>query len=287
MAMYEAKEAGRNALRFFDPAMQAAVERRSSLEGQLRRAVGRGEFLLHYQIQVDRGGRPTGMEALLRWQHPERGLVLPGEFIALAEEAGHIVAIGNWVLATACAQLAAWQDNAVFGRLLMAVNVSARQFRQPNFVASVHAAIERSGADPRKLKLELTESLLLHEVEDTIAKMEALRGVGVSFSLDDFGTGYSSLSYLKRLPFDQVKIDRSFVLDILSNPNDAAIARAVIALGKSMGLTVIAEGVETEAQWVMLRGEGCDQAQGFLYSRPLPLAELEPFVAGLDANLPV
>ena len=281
MAMYEAKEAGRNALRFFDPAMQAAVENRSSLEGQLRRAVRRGEFLLHYQIQVDRRGCPTGVEALVRWQHPQRGLVMPGEFIGLAEEAGLIVPLGNWVLAAGCAQLAAWRDDPVLGGLALAVNVSARQFRQADFVESVRGALAASGADPGRLKLELTESLLLQEVEATVARMEELRRLGVSFSLDDFGTGYSSLAYLKRLPISQLKIDQSFVRDILTDPNDAAIARAVIALGKSLGLVVIAEGVETGEQWDLLQQEGCDQAQGYYYGRPLPAGEL----ASLAHNL--
>jgi len=275
MAMYQAKAAGRNTLRFFDPQMQAAVTARAAMESELRRGVQEGQFVLYYQPQVDRDGRLTGAEALLRWRHPLRGIVAPAEFIPLAEETGLILPLGYWVIETACAQLAAWATRAGTAALTLAVNVSARQFRHPDFVAQVTALIAGSGADAHRLKLELTESLLLDDVDETIAKMTALKARGVGFALDDFGTGYSSLSYLKRLPLDQLKIDQSFVRDVLTDANDAAIARTIVALATNLGLAVIAEGVETEAQRVFLAGHGCHAYQGYLFDRPLPLAEFE------------
>ncbi len=277
LAMYRAKDAGRNAVCFFDPEMQAAVSSRAGLEADLRVAVLQNQFVLFYQPQVDILGQLIGVEVLLRWTHAARGSVSPGAFIPLAEETGLILPLGQWVLETACAQLAEWSKCPKMSRLLVAVNVSARQLRHPDFVDQVMAALERYGANPSRLKLELTESLLVANVEDTIAKMNALKAKGVGFSLDDFGTGYSSLSYLKRLPLDQLKIDQSFVRDILIDPNDAAIAKTIVALGESLGLTVIAEGVETEEQRVMLASQGCLAYQGYLFSRPLPIDAFELF----------
>jgi len=281
LAMYQAKAAGRNTLRFFDPEMQAAVTTRAALEADLRDAILRGHFLLYYQAQVTGKGRLTGVEALIRWQHPLRGIVSPAEFIPVAEDTGMILQIGNWVLETACAQLAIWANRPEMAHLTIAVNVSAHQFRQSDFVAQVLAALDRNSANPHRLKLELTESLLVSNVEDIIAKMTILKARGVGFSLDDFGTGYSSLSYLKRLPLDQLKIDQGFVRDILIDTDDAAIAKMVIALGASMGLAVIAEGVETEAQRDFLALQGCDAYQGYLFSRPLALEAFEAFVTQL------
>ena len=212
--MYQAKTAGRNAIRFFDPHMQTALEARAAMEEDLRQALEKQQFHLYYQIQVDSMGRPLGAEVLLRWQHPERGLVSPMQFIPLAEETGLIVPIGLWVLQTACAQLKEWQNDALTRDLTLAVNVSAKQFRQADFVAQVQRVLLESGAKPSQLKLELTESIVLENVEDTITKMREIKKIGVSFSMDDFGTGYSSLQYLKRLPLDQIKIDQSFVRDI-------------------------------------------------------------------------
>ncbi len=278
LAMYQAKEAGRNALRFFDLRMQAVITARAVLETDLRQALHQKEFVLYYQPQVDDKRGVTGAEALLRWQQSWRGLVPPGEFISLAEETGLILPIGHWVLETACAQLVAWSAQPELAHLALSVNISARQFRHPDFVKQVLAVIEQTGVNPCRLKLEITESLLLDDLEDIVTKMTSLKTEGVSFSLDDFGTGYSSLSYLKRLPLDQLKIDQSFVRDILTDPNDAAIARTIVALAKSLGLSVIAEGVETEVQLDLLASEGCFAYQGYLFSRPLPLEEFEAFV---------
>jgi predicted signal transduction protein with EAL and GGDEF domain len=283
LAMYQAKTAGRNALRFFDPGMQANVIARVTLEEDLRAGIEAGQFLLYYQAKVDRESRPTGAEVLLRWNHPRRGLVSPAEFIALAEETGLILSLGQWVLETACRQLFAWSVHPKLAHLSLAVNVSARQFRHPDFVEQVLTACDRTGADPHKLKLELTESLLLDNMEETIVKMTALKARSVGFSLDDFGTGYSSLSYLKRLPLEQLKIDQSFVRDVLTDPNDAAIAKTIVALAQSLGLSVIAEGVETEAQREFLASHGCFAYQGYLFGRPLPLEEFERFMLGAGA----
>ncbi len=276
-AMYQAKAAGRNALRFFDPEMQTVVSRRAELEADLRRAVQARQFELYYQPQVDAAGRVVGVEALLRWQHPQRGWVMPGEFISLAEDTGLILPLGQWVLETACAQLTLWAAMPDLAHLTLAVNVSARQFAQADMVAQVLAAVDAAGAPPERLKLELTESLLLDNAEDIIAKMTALRARGVGFSLDDFGTGYSSLSYLKRLPLDELKIDQSFVRDLLTDPNDAAIARTILALGQSLGLGAIAEGVETQGQRDFLAGLGCHHYQGYFFSRPVPIGLFEDY----------
>ena len=302
LAMYQAKSAGRNTLRFFDPQMQAIVTARAALEAGLREALSDGHFELYFQAQVRQVaagmalvGRGqvrqvwigsdqlapdfvlTGVEALLRWRHPTRGVVLPGEFIALAEETGLILQIGNWVLNSACLQLAAWASQPKLAHLKLAVNVSLRQFHQDNFVAEVLEVLARTGANPKRLKLELTESVVASNVEDVIAKMTALKAKGVGFSLDDFGTGYSSLSHLKRLPLDQLKIDKFFVRDVLTDPNDAAIAKMIIALGETLGLSVMAEGVETSAQRDFLAGHGCLTYQGHLYSVALPVGDFEAF----------
>ncbi|SDP88104.1 PAS domain S-box-containing protein/diguanylate cyclase (GGDEF) domain-containing protein [Rhodoferax sp. OV413] len=275
LAMYQAKTAGRNTLRFFDAAMQAAVSERAVLESDLREALRLQQFVLHYQPQVVGQRQITGAEVLLRWQHPRRGMVGPADFIPLAEETGLILPLGHWVLQTACAQLALWALRPETAELSIAVNVSAKQMQQEDFVAQVLAVLRDSGAQPRKLKLELTESVLVDDVEATIRKMDALKSSGVGFSLDDFGTGYSSLTYLKRLPLDQLKIDQGFIKDILVDPNDAAIARMVIALAESLGLCVIAEGVEEEAQRLFLAHSGCHAYQGYLMARPQPIAEFE------------
>ena len=275
LAMYAAKAAGRNTLRFFDPTMQALVSARLTLEAALREAIQNRQFELYYQPQLNDQGRITGVEALLRWRHPLRGPVSPAEFIPLAEETGLILPIGNWVLQTACRQLASWAGHSALAELTIAVNVSARQFQQADFVDQVLAQLQSTGANPHRLKLELTETMLVSQVNEVIAKMKAIKAHGVSFSLDDFGTGYSSLAYLKRLPLDQLKIDQGFVRDILTDPDDAAIARMVISLADSMGLTVIAEGVETEKQREMLASLGCHNYQGYLFSRPLPVRDLE------------
>lgn len=279
LAMYQAKAAGRNTLRFFDPEMQAVVTRRAALEIGLREALRHKQFLLHYQSQVDASGTITGAEVLLRWQHPDQGLITPAGFIAFAEESGLIVPMGHWVLNTACLQLAHWAAKPEFSHLSIAVNVSVRQLKLPNFVSDVLAVIEQTGADPNLLKLELTESLILDNVEQVITKMTQLKDHGVRFSLDDFGTGYSSLSYLKRLPLYQLKIDQSFVRDILIDPNDAAIAQMVIALAKSLDLAVIAEGVETSEQRDFLALQGCHAYQGYLFGRPVPLADFEALIS--------
>jgi len=274
-AMYQAKDAGRNAVRFYDPAMQAAIEARAKLETELRQALGKQQFELYYQVQVDSARRPLGAEALLRWNHSERGLVLPAEFIHLAEEMGFIVPVGRWVLHTACAQLKAWESDALTRELTLAVNVSAKQLLMPDFVENMRHTLAESGANPGLLKLELTESVVLVNVEDTIAKMREINSLGVSFSLDDFGTGYSSLQYLKRLPLDQIKIDQSFVRDIAHDPNDAAIVQTIIAMSEVLGLKVIAEGVVVQSQVELLELRGCHAFQGYLFGKPVPIAEFE------------
>ena len=275
LAMYAAKAEGRNTIRFFDPMMQAAVSARIALENDLRRALAEQQFQLYYQVQMKNGTTAIGAEALIRWQHPERGMVSPLQFIGLAEETGLILPMGLWVLQTACEQLRRWQHNPRTADLQLAVNVSARQFRQPNFTEQVCAVLQQTGARPDRLKLELTESMALDNVEDTIAKMTALRKLGLGFSLDDFGTGQSSLSYLTRLPLDQLKIDQSFVRNIGIQHTDALIVQTLIGMAHSLGINVIAEGVETEAQQAFLQQHGCTLCQGYLFSRPVPLDEFE------------
>lgn len=279
LAMYQAKAAGRNTLRFFNPAMQTAVSLRALLIEELRQGAPLKQFVLYYQPQMNRSGHMTGVEALLRWRHPVRGMVAPQEFIALAEETGIIVQLGLWALEQACWQLVAWSRHAATMHLTMAVNVSVRQFRHPDFVAQVSAILKQTGAWPQRLKLELTEDLLTDDLEATIAKMSVLKAKGIRFALDDFGTGASSLYYLQRLPLDQLKIDQTFVRDVVNNINDAAIARTIVALASNLGLEVIAEGVETEGQYSFLARNGCYAYQGYLFSRPLPLDELEQFMA--------
>ena len=269
LAMYQAKAAGRNTIRFFDLRMQTVINARVALEADLRRSLQTDGFTLNYQRQTDSSGHTVGAEALLRWQRPGSQQVSPSVFIPLAEETGLILQLGEWALEAACRQLVAWDSRPETAHLTMAVNVSARQFRQPAFVDQVLQVIERTGADPRRIKLELTESLLVANVENTIETMHALKEKGIGFALDDFGTGYSSLAYLKRLPLDQLKIDQSFVRDVLTDPNDAAIARTILGLGHTLGLDVIAEGVETVDQRNFLALHGCRAFQGYLFGRPV------------------
>ena len=275
IAMYQAKKAGRNTLRFFDPQMQETINARAILEEELRHALQHQQFQLHYQIQVNSSRRPIGAEALIRWLHPERGLVSPDKFILLAEESGLILPIGQWVLESACAQLKVWQKDPLTRDLTLAVNVSAKQFRQVDFAAQVLASLKQHAVNPRLLKLELTESLLLENIEDTIVTMNTLNEAGVQFSLDDFGTGYSSLQYLKRLPLDQLKIDQSFIRDIATSINDEPIVHTIIAMAQSLKLDVIAEGVETETQREILLKNACHHYQGYLFGRPLPINQFD------------
>lgn len=275
IAMYQAKHEGRNRLRFFDQKMQDTINARVALEGELRKALEQRQFQLYYQIQVDSSYKPLGAEALIRWFHPERGMVSPFYFIPLAEDTELILPIGQWVLDTACAQLKTWQQEPLTRDLVLAVNVSARQFYQADFVSRVRTAINEYDIDPKLLKLELTESMLVKDIEDTIATMKALNEIGIRFSLDDFGTGYSSLQYLKRLPLDQLKIDQSFVRDISTNLSDKTIVRTIIAMAESLNLNVIAEGVETEEQREILMGRGCKYYQGYLFGKPLPIEQFE------------
>ena len=274
-AMYQAKQSGRNALRFYDPSMQAALEARLALEADMRRALPENEFALYYQSQVDATGKLIGAEVLLRWQHPVRGLISPGFFIPLAEETGLIGPLGQYVLEKACHQLKLWEGDPRTSHLQLAVNVSARQFRQGTFVDEVGHALIMSGVNPSKLKLELTESLVLENVDETISKMQKLKVIGVRFSMDDFGTGQSSLTYLKKLPLDQLKIDQSFVRDITKDPDDAIIVKTIIAMAKNLRLDVIAEGVETEEQRLFLEQCGCPAYQGYLFGRPVPIDAFE------------
>jgi len=273
-SMYQVKRLGRNRIHFFDAEMQSALEDRVALESSLRRAIP-DQMRLHYQLQVDDAGNVLGAEGLIRWQRPDDGMIRPADFIPLAEESGLILPIGRWVLETACRQLKAWEANPATRHMLLAVNVSALQFHQPDFVEEVLAILDASGADPSRLKLELTESMLVDDTEAVIPKMSILKARGIRFSLDDFGTGFSSLSYLKRLPLSQLKIDQSFVRDVETDPNDAAIVRTVIALGQSLGLSVIAEGVETEGQRNFLAVHGCKTFQGYLFGKPVPVEEFE------------
>ena len=271
LAMYQSKAAGRNTVRFFDPQMQETVQRRSELARDLREALSSDELSLYSQPVVDAQEVVHGHEALLRWRHPQRGMVSPTEFIPVAEQTGLIVPIGTWVLHQACKHLVEWAKDPVKAHWTLAVNLSARQLRLPDFVEQVHHALESTGARPTHLKLELTESLLLHDVEDTIVKMSELAKVGIRFSLDDFGTGYSSLSYLKRLPLSLLKIDQSFVRDLLTDPNDAVIAQTILQLANTLGLAVVAEGVENEGQKQLLQVMGCEAFQGYLFGRPAPM----------------
>ena len=286
VAMYQAKGAGRNTYQFYDPEMQADIAKRAALERDLRRAISAHEFELYYQPQVDRDERCVGAEALIRWRSPTRGPVSPLLFIPLAEQTQLILAIGRWVLEQACRQLALWSRSPETASLVLAVNVSALEFRQADFADRVLEQVQGAGIDPTRLKLELTESMLVDDVERVIAKMERLKAEGIAFSLDDFGTGYSSLSYVKRLPLDQLKIDQSFVRDILVDSNDAAICRAVIAMGQTLGLHTIAEGVEEPGQWRALLEHGCLGGQGYLYARPMPIGEFSAWLAARQRTKP-
>ena len=272
IAMYQAKAAGRNAMFFFAPALQASVNARAELEKDLRHAIKENQFALYYQPQLDRG-LLIGAEALIRWKHPDQSVVSPADFVPLAEETGLILPMGSWVLDTACTQIAAWANRKEGAHLKIAVNISAREFRQPKFVDHVLMSLDKAGANPANLKLELSEKMFIENVEDIIAKMTKLKAHGVTFSLEDFGTSYSSMTYLKRLPLDQIKIDRSFVGEILVDPISSAVAQAIISFAKAMGLSVIAEGVETEEQRAYLAQIGCHSFQGYLFSHPLPLGE--------------
>ncbi len=278
LAMYQAKAAGRNAVRFFDPEMQAVATANAALATDLRQAWRENHLKIEYQPQVGMDGNMSGVEALLRWEHPERGIVGPDEFIPTAEETSLIIPIGHWVLEAACAQLALWARRPDRAHLSISVNVSVRQFRHPEFIDEVLSCIRRAGIPPNRLKLELTESLLAQNIDANMAKMRNLKELGVSLSVDDFGIGYSSLSYLKHLPIDELKIDRSFIKDILVDGNDAAIAGTIIGLCRNLGLEVIAEGVETEEQRAFLARQGCHRYQGYLFCRPLPIEELEAFI---------
>jgi len=275
VAMYEAKGAGRNAIRFFDPAMQSVLEARAILEADLRQALTHQQFTLYYQIQVNEHNHPIGAEALVRWHHPTRGLVSPADFIPLAEITGLIIPLGKWVLETACAQLKSWEQDALTRDLVLAVNVSAKEFRQIHYAAQVETVLLRHAINPKLLKLELTESMLHENIDDTILAMNALKELGTQFSLDDFGTGYSSLQYLKRLPLDQLKIDQSFVRDIATDGSDKAIVRTIVAVAQSLDLDVIAEGVETGEQHQLLADMGCTRYQGYLFGKPVAIGQFD------------
>jgi diguanylate cyclase (GGDEF)-like protein/PAS domain S-box-containing protein len=271
IAMYDAKKSGRNMFRFFDPQMQNTINNKVLLEEELRKALVMHQFKLYYQVQVDSHGKAFGAEALIRWVHPERGVVSPFHFIPLAEETGLILPIGNWVLNEACAQLKSWENDASTQHLSVSINVSAKQFHQTDFVEQVEAALLKHQIKPMLLKLELTESMLVDNIENTIVLMKAIRKLGVRFELDDFGTGYSSLQYLKRLPLHQLKIDQSFVREINSDKSDKAIVKTIVKMAQGLGLEVIAEGVETEQQRQILKNLGCGYYQGYLFSQPLPI----------------
>jgi EAL domain-containing protein (putative c-di-GMP-specific phosphodiesterase class I) len=276
IAMYQAKHAGRNTLCFFDQEMQTLLIKRAELEEDLRIALKKNQFELYYQPQMTTHSHQIiGAEVLLRWQHPERGLILPMEFIPLAEETGLILPIGQWVLETACAQLKTWKNKPQTQRLQLAINVSALQFHQIDFVEQVRIALKKTAADPNRLKLELTESMVLKDVDNTIVKMQTLKAIGVNFSMDDFGTGNASLSYLTQLPFDQIKIDRSFVCNISIKHTDAVIMQTIIGMANNLGIEIIAEGVETEAQRAFLERHGCSLCQGYLFSKPVSVEEFE------------
>ncbi len=273
IAMYQAKKHGRNSLRFFDPNMQMVIHARMELEYELRKAIELEQFQLYYQIQIDHLGNPIGAEALIRWNHPEQGLVSPLHFIPLAEETGLILPIGQWVLKEACKQLKTWEQTEQTKRFTLSINISAIQFHKNDFVETVVACFQHCKIDHSLLKFELTESILLEDIEDAVSKMNSLKNLGIQFSLDDFGTGYSSLQYLKLLPLDQLKIDQSFVRDLVEDKSDRAIVRTIIAIAESLELKVIAEGVETEEQLSLLAKKGCKYYQGYLFGRPVPIDE--------------
>jgi EAL domain-containing protein (putative c-di-GMP-specific phosphodiesterase class I) len=267
---------------FFDPAMQTEMEQRAELEKDLRASVRLNQMELYYQMQVDESGRVVGAEALIRWRHPRRGMVSPATFIPLAEEIGMILPIGDWVIEQACAQLKAWEMDPVMRKIQLSVNVSPRQLSQPWFVEQVREAVEKSGIRPSRLKLELTESFILDDVDEAIEKMQELRYLGIRFAMDDFGTGYSSLAYLKRLPLEQLKIDQSFVRDVSTDKSNAIMVRTIINIASNFGLEVIAEGVETDEQLAFLRQYGCNKFQGYLFGKPVPVAEFERLCHGAE-----
>jgi EAL domain-containing protein (putative c-di-GMP-specific phosphodiesterase class I) len=273
-ALEQAKKEGGDRVCFFDPDIQSQLDSIAQLKEWMREALD-DQYRLYYQIQVNQNGMPVGAEALIRWHHPVKGIVSPAQFIPLAEESGLIVDIGNWVLRTACNRLKTWEVRDEFRNLVLSVNVSAKQFAHSNFVAQVTQILDQTGVNPSKLKLELTESMLASNIDNTISKMQALKAVGIQFSLDDFGTGFSSLTYLKRLPLDQLKIDQSFVRDATNDQSDAAIVRTIIALGLTLEMNVVAEGVETQEQYNFLASNGCHTFQGYLFSRPVPIEEFE------------
>ncbi|MDB5758535.1 MAG: hypothetical protein JWM30_1824 [Burkholderia sp.] len=278
MAMYKAKAEGRNAIRFFSAEMQETVNARSQLEADLRQALAAQEFYLVYQPQVDRDGRIVGVEVLLRWQHPRQGQVMPAQFIPLAEELDLIADIGKWLLEQACLQLVQWTRDPAMQHLTISVNVSVRQFHHAAFIDQITEILSRTGADPGKLKIEITESMLISDIDETRQKMMVLKALGVRFALDDFGTGFSSLGYLQKLPLDELKIDQSFIRNVTTDKNNAAITRSIIALANNLGLSVIAEGVETEEQRQFLADEGCVSFQGYLYHKPLAAQSVEAFM---------
>ncbi|MEQ1916879.1 MAG: bifunctional diguanylate cyclase/phosphodiesterase, partial [Gallionella sp.] len=278
VAVEQAKSAGRNAIHFFNPSIQSTLNARNALEHELRYSLEHQHFELYYQMQVDIHHRILGAEVLLRWNHPSKGLLAPGSFIDICEESGLIIPIGQWVLESACRQLKLWQKHPQLRDLPLSINVSAKQFHQVNFVSQIRRTLLESGAKPSQIKLELTESSMLKNVEDTVAKMNELKLMGIRFSLDDFGTGHSSLLYLKRLPLDQIKIDQSFVRDISTDASDAVIVKAIISMSDAMGLNVIAEGVETAEQRNFLDDHGCHVFQGYLFGRPVPLQEFEALI---------
>ncbi|MBI4809449.1 MAG: EAL domain-containing protein [Nitrosomonadales bacterium] len=278
VALYQAKNSGRATLCLFDPSMQQALEERSAMKEDLRMALLGNQFCLYFQAQVDAGGGCTGAEVLLRWLHPQRGLISPADFIPFAEESGMIVAIDLWVLEKACEQLAEWSSHKVNGDVVLAVNISAPSFMRPDFVADVLAIVNAKGITPSLLKLELTETSLIRGIDDTIAKMDRLISAGISFSLDDFGTGYSSLSYLRRLPIDLLKIDREFVRHLTGESNEVVIVRTIVGMAQNLGLRVIAEGVETQEQFEILNSFGCPGYQGYLFARPLPVEGFESWL---------
>ncbi|MET0091780.1 MAG: bifunctional diguanylate cyclase/phosphodiesterase [Candidatus Thiodiazotropha sp.] len=284
VALYEAKDAGRDSVRYYSPVMQAVIDTRIATEIAMRSAMQHARFELYYQPQVDHLGMLVGAEALIRWKDESGALVMPDAFIPLAEETGFIVAIGHWVLTTACQQIKQWECDSRFADLYLSVNVSARQLHQKDFVQQVIDVIQDTGANPRRLKLELTERALLENIKNISKRMEDLIALGVTFSLDDFGTGYASLSNLKLLPLSQVKIDRSFVQDVTVDPSDEAIVRAILAMNNTLGLPVVAEGVENQRQLDFLRENGCAVYQGFYFSRPVPIHDWESTIEQMSCN---
>ena len=287
IAMYDSKSSGRNKVRFFDPDMQKTMELRASLEDDLRSAITKGQLKLYYQIQLNQQRQPIGAEALVRWIHPTRGMVPPNEFIPVAEDSSLIVEIGNWVLESACAQIALWSKDKKTSKLVIAANISAKQFVQPDFVNTIDTLLKKHKIEPSRLKLELTESVLIEDIKSVVTKMNALRDtLGVGLSLDDFGTGYSSLSYLKQLPLDQVKIDQSFVRDMTTDASDAIMVKNIIDMAHNFGLNVIAEGVETEEQLNLLKKNGCKSYQGYLFSKPIPVEHFEEMLQDIALSIP-